>query len=90
MQRLIGVIIGGFVTFLLLLLFQGPDGPRIVSDATMGYLVAVVIGAVVTWAWPVVIAWWLVRRHRSREQARIEAEVQRQVAQQKGGNRPNT
>ena len=35
------------------------------------------------WAWPVVIAWYLVRRGRARQQDRIEAEVQRQIADEK-------
>jgi hypothetical protein len=80
MQRLIGVVLGGVVTFVLLLLLIGPDGTRIVGDETQAYLVAVLVGAIVSWAWPVVIAWYLIRRRRGKQQERIEAEVQRQIA----------
>lgn len=83
LQRTIGVIVGGIVTFLLLLLFNGPDGPRIVSDATQGYLVAAALGALASWAWPVVIGWWLARRHRAKQEQRVSDEVERQVNEEK-------
>jgi hypothetical protein len=75
----IGVILGAIVTYLLLLLFQ--DG-RIISDQTTGFTVAVVIGAIVAAFWPWAIGFWLVRRHRSRQEERVQAEVARQVAEQ--------
>lgn len=79
MQHIIGVILGALATFVLLVLFTGPDGPRIVSDATQGYLVAVVVGAIVALAWPWVIGIILVRRAKDRRDDQIQKEVQKQV-----------
>ncbi len=84
MQHFIGVVLGALASFILLMLF---NGPRIVTDATQGYLIAVVVGAVVSLAWPWVIGLILVRRARDRQQDRIEKEVERQVAEQ-SRNRP--
>jgi len=75
-QRGIGAFIGALVTLILLLLF-GPTGA-----AVEDYIPALVIGAVVTFAWPIVVAWWLVRRRKSKNEQRIEDEVQRQLDQQ--------
>jgi hypothetical protein len=79
MQRIIGIILGAILTYLLLLLFQGG---RIISDQNTGFLVAVVAGALMSWLWPIVIAWWLVRRHRERQEDRVQEEVARQLAEQ--------
>lgn len=83
-ERTLMVTIGGIVTLILLILFNGPDGPRIVSDATQGYIVAVIIGAIAAWFWPVVAAIWAGRRMKARQQERIDAEVQRQLSDQQG------
>jgi hypothetical protein len=56
-----------------------------VGDETQAYLAAVIIGGIVSWAWPVVIGWYLLRRGRARQQDRIEAEVQRQIADERRG-----
>lgn len=72
-HRGIGVAIGAIVTLILLVLF-GPAG-----GALDDYVVPIVIGALVAFAWPIVIVWWLGRRARQRQQARIEQEVQRQM-----------
>jgi hypothetical protein len=82
MQHFIGVVLGALATFLLLMLFNGPDGTRILSDATQAYLVSVVIGAIVSLAWPWVIGLILVRRAKARRDADIQKEVSRQVAEQ--------
>lgn len=73
-QRGIGVTIGAIVSLILLLLM---------TDITLeDAVIPLVIGAIAAWAWPVVIAFWLGRRARQRQQARIEGEVHRQMEQQ--------
>jgi mannitol-specific phosphotransferase system IIBC component len=79
LDRLLGTVIGGFVTFLLLLLFQ--DG-RIISDRTTGFIAAVAIGAVVNLLWPLIMALWISRRAKGRRNELVQAEVQRQLASQ--------
>ena len=75
-QRAIGVFLGAAVTFILLFILAGGE------DAQQ-YVVAVVVGALVTFFWPIAITWWLGRSARQRQQDRIEAEVQRQLDQQR-------
>ena len=82
MQHIIGVVLGALAAFILLTLFNGPDGPRIVSDATQGYLIAIVVGAIVALAWPWVIGLILVRRAKGRRDDQIQKEVEKQVAEQ--------
>ncbi|MEZ4597884.1 MAG: hypothetical protein R3C32_14365 [Chloroflexota bacterium] len=90
LQRLIGVSIGALVTFILLLVFYGTTqingvvSPnwRIVGDSTQAFLVASVLGAVASFFWPIVVGWWLARRVRRRRDDEIQAEVQRQMADQ--------
>lgn len=98
LQRLIGVTVGAIVTFVLLLLFYGgvdvnaqgvPVASwRIVGDSSQAFLVASILGAVASFFWPIVIGWWMVRRRRSRQQDRIQSEVERQISEQNrpGGN----
>ena len=82
MQRFIGVVLGGAVTFVLLVMFAGTT-VQIVSDRNTGYLIAVVVGGIVSWLWPWIIGMILVRRARGRQQDRMQDEVQRQVAAEK-------
>lgn len=77
MQHFIGVVLGFVAAYLLLVLFDG--GTRIVSDATQGYLIALIVGAIVALAWPWVIGLILVRRAKSRRDDQIQKEVQKQV-----------
>jgi uncharacterized membrane protein (DUF485 family) len=79
MQRFIGVVLGGAVTFVLLVMFAGTT-VNIVSDRNTGFLIAVVVGGIVSWLWPWIIGIIFVRRARGRQQDRMQAEVQRQVA----------
>jgi hypothetical protein len=79
-QRILGIIVGGVVTFLLLILFQGG---RIVADTNTGYIVALVVGAVATFLWPIVVGYWTERRRRQKVEEEIEAEVQRQLQQKR-------
>jgi hypothetical protein len=82
MQRFIGVVLGGAVTFVLLVMFAGTT-INIVSDRNTGYLIAVVLGGIVSWLWPWVIGFFLVRRARNRQQAKVHDEVERQMAEEK-------
>lgn len=82
MQRFIGVVLGGAVTFVLLVMFAGTT-VNIVSDRNTGFLIAVVVGGIVSWLWPWVIGMILVRRARGRQQDKMHDEVQRQVAEEK-------
>lgn len=76
-QRLVGIVIGGCVTFLLLILF---DDGRIISDQLIGFLTAVVIGALVNAFWPLIWRMIVARRARARHDEAVRTEVQRQVA----------
>jgi hypothetical protein len=77
-QRFIGVVLGAVATFLVLLV----TSTSIVADQNKGYLIAVVVGAIVAWLWPWVIGMILVRRHRTREQARVHDQVAKEMADQ--------
>ena len=79
MQRIIGIVFGAVVTFLLLLLL---DSTKLIADRNTSYLAAVIIGGISTWAWPFILSIWLTRRARARRDERIESEVERQVAAQ--------
>ena len=80
MQRTIGVILGALVTYLLLLVLDATSG-----DATPEYGTAVMIGALVSWLWPWIIGFILVRRAKARRDQKISEEVDKQVAASKKG-----
>jgi hypothetical protein len=83
LQRFFGVSIGALITFLLLEFFIRGDGTYwLVGDATQAYIWAAIIGAVASFFWPIVIGWFLVRRHRQRQEDRVQAEVARQINEQ--------
>ena len=75
-QRVVSIIVGAFVAFLLLLLF---DDGRIVGEETTGYGLAVVIGALVNLLWPWFWTSTSARRERQRRDAVMRTEVQRQL-----------
>ena len=77
LHRAIGVIVGAIVTLILLQLFGG--------DSIQDNLVPVAIGAITAFFWPIVFVWFLARRARDRRNDQIEAEVQRQLDQQRRG-----
>ncbi|HLA17330.1 MAG TPA: hypothetical protein VJZ72_10565 [Candidatus Limnocylindrales bacterium] len=77
-QRTIGVALGALATYLLLVILVPDTG-----DRSSAYVTAVVVGAVVSWAWPVVIAFWLGRRAKERREDQIEKEVQRQLDEER-------
>jgi hypothetical protein len=79
-QRLVGVLTGGIVTFLLLWLF---DDGRIVSEEKSGWLLAIVIGALVNLFWPLIWGTYAGRRAYARRDDAVRMEVQRQVEAQR-------
>jgi hypothetical protein len=85
MQHIIGISLGALVSYVLLLLF---DGGRIISDTNTAYLTAVIAGAIVAGLWPWLIGMWLVRRHRGKQEAQVQAEVAKQVQAQGGSPKP--
>jgi len=79
-QRLVGIVFGAVVAFLLLLLFHNG---RLISEERSGFLIAVAAGAVANMLWPVIWAGLVARRNRTTHQAKVQAEVQRQVNAQR-------
>jgi len=75
-QHFIGVVLGAVATFLVLVITSG----NIVADRNTGYLIAVVIGAIVALLWPWVIGMILVRRHRARQEQQVNDQVAREMA----------
>lgn len=79
-QRLASTLVGGLVTFLLLLLF---DNGRLIANETTGFLVAVATGAVVNLFWPWIWSAFMYRRRRQSRQQAVRVEVARQVDAQR-------
>lgn len=77
-QRLLGVSVGALVTFLVLWLSTLAKP----ADLMPWYVAAVVVGAITSFLWPVVIGFWLGRRARDRRDD-VEREVQRQLAEER-------
>jgi len=82
LQRLIGVSIGGLVTFLILWFstVTKPDEGQLLT----WYFAAAIIGAIASFFWPVVAGIWLGRRARARRDDQIQREVDRQMAEKSG------
>jgi hypothetical protein len=79
-QRAIGVTVGAIVTLILIQLIGG--------DQIQDNVLPVAIGAIAAFFWPIVVAWFLARRHREKQQDQVAAEVQRQLDQQRRGPGP--
>ncbi len=73
MQRIIGAGLGAVATYVLLVIFAGAAQSQV-------YLTAVIIGLIVSIAWPWVIALIVARRIRERRNDQIDREVQEQLA----------
>lgn len=74
MQRIIGAGLGALATYVLLILFVGTAQSQV-------FLVAVVVGLIVSIVWPWVITLMVTRRVRDRRKEEIDREVQEQLAQ---------
>ena len=69
MQRIIGAVLGAVATYLVLMAFAGTAGSQT-------YLAAILIGLVVTIAWPWIIALMVARQVKDRRRDEIDREVQ--------------
>lgn len=78
-QRLLGATVGALVTLLVLWLSTVMKP----ADVMPWYVAAVVIGAITSLLWPVVIGFWLGRRAKDRRDDDVEREVQRQLAEER-------
>jgi phosphotransferase system glucose/maltose/N-acetylglucosamine-specific IIC component len=78
MQRIIGIILGGLTIYLLLNVMEA-----LTKDTQPRYLLAIVIGMLVALLYPWVIGIMLVRRSKEKRNDEIEAEVQRQLAEER-------
>ena len=76
MQRLIGVVVGALVAYLLLLILDASSG-----DRTTGYAIAVIVGAVTSYLWPWVIGFILKRRGKADRERMVAEEVDRRLAE---------
>ena len=76
-HRIIGFILGGLTIWVILNLSTiiGDDQPR--------YFAAIVIGLAVIALYPWLIGIWFVRRRKEKRDEEIQAEVQRQLADEK-------
>jgi cytochrome c biogenesis protein CcdA len=80
MQRIIGVVLGAVVTYLLLLLLIGTVG-----DAARSYAIAVIAGAIVALVWPWIVAIYIGRRVKERRDEEVQREVEKQLADEHKG-----
>lgn len=74
MQRIIGVVLGALATYVLLVIFAGTAQSQV-------FLVAVIVGLVVSIIWPWAIALMVDRRVKDRRKEEIDREVKDQLAQ---------
>lgn len=77
LQRIIGLAVGALISLILLIILV-PASP-----GWQDYVLPLVIGAVAAFFWPIVIAFWLGRRAKERRNNQIEAEVQRQLDEER-------
>ena len=75
LQHIIGSVIGAAVAWVVLVVTNAQDSSQ--------YITAVVIGAIATILWPLVIGWLLVRRRKNKRDDQIQKEVDKQIAAQK-------
>jgi 4-amino-4-deoxy-L-arabinose transferase-like glycosyltransferase len=83
MQRFIGIVLGGLTIYLLLNVMEA-----LTVDTQPRYLLAIVIGMLVALLWPWVIGMRVARRAKDRRDEEIEAEVQRQLAEERAKSNP--
>ena len=77
LHRIIGFILGGITIYVILNL------STIIGDPQPRYLLAIVLGLLVIALYPWLIGLWFVRRRRDKRDEEIQAEVQKQLAEEK-------
>jgi phosphate/sulfate permease len=75
LQHIIGSVVGAAIAWLVLVITNANTSPQ--------YVTAVVIGAIATIFWPIVIGFFLARRVKQRRDDQIQKEVDRQINAQK-------
>ena len=75
--RIIGFILGGITIWLIL------NASTVIGDPTPRYLAAIVIGLAVIALYPWLIGLWFVRRRKNKRDEEIQAEVQKQLAEER-------
>ena len=76
-QRIIGFILGGITIWLIL------NASTIIGDPQPRYLAAILIGLAVIALYPWLIGIWFVRRQKNKRDEEIQAEVQKQLADER-------
>ncbi len=76
-QRIIGFILGGITIWLIL------NASTIIGDPQPSYFAAIIIGLAVIALYPWLIGLWFVRRRKNKRDEEIQAEVQKQVAEER-------
>ena len=84
MHRIIGLILGGLTTYALLNVMEAAT-----MDTQPRYLLAIGIGLLVALVWPWVMGMRAARRLKERRDNDIEAEVQRQLAEERAKSDPS-
>lgn len=74
MQRIIGASLGAIATYVVLILFAGTTQSQV-------FLVAVVVGLIISILWPWLITLMVARRVKDRRKEEIDREVQEALAQ---------
>ena len=75
LQHIIGSAVGAVIAWLVLVITNASSSPQ--------YVTAVVIGAIASMLWPIVIGFFLARRVKQRRDDQIQKEVDKQINAQK-------
>ena len=76
-HRIIGFILGGITIWLIL------NASTIIGDPQPRYFAAIIIGLAVIALYPWLIGLWFVRRRKNKRDEEIQAEVQKQLAEER-------
>ena len=77
LHHIVGVVVGAIIAYLVLVITVGTaNSPE--------YVTALIVGGIVSIAWPIVFVWWLHRRAKARREDQISREVDEQL-KAKGG-----
>jgi hypothetical protein len=84
MHRFIGLILGGLTIYVLLNVMDA-----VTPETQPRYLLSIGIGLLVALLWPWVMGMRVARRARDRREDDIQAEVQRQLAEERAKSDPS-